>query len=112
MRSPRRRSVLERETVYSSTWRRRSGSSLKTVDRTTAGMEDLEQFVSSLTPREENEKIKLYQNTVAMACPVCDEPFDDLVVCKEPKTRLTQSEPLDLCTMVHDDRPLLFTHKG
>jgi hypothetical protein len=74
-------------------------------------MEDLEQFVSSLTPRQDNEKIKLYQNTVAMACPICEDPFDDLVVCKHEQTSLTQTEPLDICLMVHDDRPLLFTHK-
>jgi hypothetical protein len=75
-------------------------------------MDDFEQFVSSLTPREENEKIKLYQNTVAMACPVCEEPFDDLVVCKDERTSLTQSEPLDICLLVQGGRPLVFTHKN
>ncbi|MFB6304431.1 MAG: hypothetical protein ABEH47_04645 [Haloferacaceae archaeon] len=72
---------------------------------------DLDRLVSSLTPREDNERIKLYQNTVAVACPVCEEPFDDLVVCKGPATSLEQSEPLDLCVAVTDGRPLLFTHK-
>lgn len=72
---------------------------------------DLERLVSSLTPREDNERIKLYQNTVAMACPVCDEPFDDLVVCKGAATSLEQTEPLDICVAVTEGRPLLFTHK-
>ncbi len=72
---------------------------------------DLERLVSSLTPREENEKIKSYQNTVSVACPVCEDPFDDLVVCKSAATELVQNEPLDLCVAVVDGRPLLFTHK-
>ncbi len=72
---------------------------------------DLERLVSSLTPREENEKIKSYQNTVSVACPVCEGPFDDLVVCKSAATELVQNEPLDICVAVVDGRPLLFTHK-
>lgn len=72
---------------------------------------DIERLASSLTPREDNERITLYQNTVAVACPVCDAPFDDLVVCKGSATSLEQSEPLDLCVAVSDGRPLLFTHK-
>jgi hypothetical protein len=77
-----------------------------------AGLDlDLDELVSSLTPREDNREIKLYQNTVAMACPVCETPFDDLVVCKDVATSLEQSEPLDLCVAVTDGRPLLFTHK-
>jgi hypothetical protein len=74
-------------------------------------MEDFEQLVSSLTPREENDEIKLYQNTVSVACPVCEEPFDDLVACKKSETSLEQVEPLDICVSVHEDSPLLFTHK-
>lgn len=74
-------------------------------------MEDFEQLISSLTPREENEEIKLYQNTVSVACPACDDPFDDLVVCKGETTSLDQSEPLGLCVTIHDGNPLLFTHK-
>lgn len=74
-------------------------------------MEDFEQLVSSLTPREENDEIKLYQNTVSMACPVCTEPFDDLVACKNEETSLEQVEPLDICVTIHEGSPLLFTHK-
>jgi hypothetical protein len=72
---------------------------------------DVERLLSSLTPREDNERITLYQNTVAVACPVCDAPFDDLVVCKGSATSLEQSEPLDICVAVSDGRPMLFTHK-
>jgi hypothetical protein len=79
---------------------------------TSEGVEvDLDRIVSSLTPREDNAEIRLYQNTVAMACPVCEAPFDDLVVCKHAATSLEQSEPLDICVAVHEDRPLVFTHK-
>nr|WP_222844887.1 hypothetical protein [Haloplanus rubicundus] len=74
-------------------------------------MDDLDQLVSSLTPREENDEIKLYQNTVSVACPVCENPFDDLVVCKNEETSLEQIEPLDICVTVYEGSPLLFTHK-
>ena len=75
-------------------------------------MEDFDELVSFLTPREDNDKIKLYQNTTAVACPVCEDPFDDLVVCKEQSTSLHQTELLDICVSVEDDRPILCTHKS
>lgn len=75
-------------------------------------MDDFEELVSFLTPREDNEKIKLYQNTVAMACPVCEESFDDLVVCKNESTSLKQTELLDICVSVHENKPVIFTHKS
>ncbi|MCL9815046.1 MULTISPECIES: DUF7385 family protein [Natranaeroarchaeum] len=74
-------------------------------------MEQFDKFVSSTTLREENDSIKLYQNTVALACPACEEPFDDMVVCKNEFTSLNQTMPLDLCATVHDGTPVLFTHK-
>jgi len=74
-------------------------------------MEQFDKFVSSTTLREENDSIKLYQNTVSLACPACEEPFDDMVVCKNEYTSLNQTMPLDLCTTVHDGKPVLFTHK-
>jgi len=74
-------------------------------------MEDVEELVSSLTPREDNAAIKSYQNTTAVACPVCEDPFDDLVVCKEPPTSLTLDQRMDLCAATDDGRIVLFTHK-
>ena len=74
-------------------------------------MEKFEKFVSSATLREENPSIKLYQNTVGLTCPACDEPFDDMVVCKDEHTSLNQTIPLDLCTAVENGKPVLFTHK-
>ena len=74
-------------------------------------MEEFEKYVTATTLREDNRSIKLYQNTVALACPACEEPFDDMVVCKEEYTRLNQSMALDICATVHDERPVLFTHK-
>jgi len=67
--------------------------------------------VSSLTLREENPAIKSYQNTVSVSCPACDEPFDDLVVCKENPTSLNLSRQLDLCIGSEDDQAVIFTHK-
>jgi hypothetical protein len=74
-------------------------------------MEQFEKFVSSTTLREENDSIKLYQNTVGLACPACEEPFDDMVVCKTEYTSLNQTKPLDLCATVHEGTPVMFTHK-
>ena len=74
-------------------------------------MERFDKLVTSTTLREDNEEIKLYQNTVAMACPVCEVPFDDMVVAKHASTSLNQSMPLDLCITVHEGKPILFTHK-
>lgn len=74
-------------------------------------MDNFDELVSSLTPREENSAIKSYQNTVAMACPACEESFDDMVVCKENATSLNLSKSLDLCVAVHDERAVIFTHQ-
>ncbi|NHN43021.1 hypothetical protein G9C85_15485 [Halorubellus sp. JP-L1] len=72
---------------------------------------DFDELVASLTRREENQAIKSYQNTVAVTCPACEEPFDDLVVCKENPTSLNLSRQLDLCVGSVDDQAVIFTHK-
>lgn len=72
---------------------------------------DVDELVASLTPREENPAIKSYQNTVAVACPACGDPFEDLVVCKQNPTSLNLSRQLDLCVGVEDGRALIFTHQ-
>ncbi|MFB6074982.1 MAG: hypothetical protein ABEJ89_08220 [Haloarculaceae archaeon] len=74
-------------------------------------MEEFDELVSSLTPREDNDAITSYQNTTAIACPVCEKPFDDMVVCKQEHTSLSLDVELDLCTAIHDDQVVLFTHK-
>lgn len=79
---------------------------------TTDDFETLDELVEYLTPREDNAAIKSYQNTTAVACPICEDPFDDLVVCKTDETQLELSEALDLCVTTDEDgRPFLFTHK-
>ncbi|WP_336037564.1 DUF7385 family protein [Halobacterium yunchengense] len=72
---------------------------------------DVEELVSSLTPRRENQAVKTYQNTVSVSCPACGEPFDDLVVCKQNPTSLDLTRQLDLCVGVDGDRAFIFTHK-
>jgi len=74
-------------------------------------MEAFDELVSSLTPREDNAAIKSYQNTTAVACPACDEAFDDMVVCKQELTSLNLDFEMDLCTGIHDGNVVLFTHK-
>ena len=76
-----------------------------------SGMDDFEELVSSLTPREDNAAIKSYQNTTAVACPACGKPFDDMVVCKQELTSLNLDMTLDLCTGIDEGNVVLFTHK-
>lgn len=72
---------------------------------------DLDELVSSLTPRRENSALKSYQNTVSVSCPACGDSFDDLVVCKDNPTSLNLSRQLDLCVGADDGRAVIFTHK-
>ncbi|WP_227132824.1 DUF7385 family protein [Halorubellus salinus] len=72
---------------------------------------DFDELVASLTLREENTAIKSYQNTVSVTCPACEDPFDDLVVCKENPTSLNLSRQLDLCVGSVDGNAVIFTHK-
>ena len=74
--------------------------------------EDYEDLVSYLTPREETETMKRYQNTTSIPCPACETAFDDLVVVTGEMSSLELSAPLDLCvTTTSDGQPMLFTHK-
>ena len=60
-------------------------------------MDDFDELVSSLTPREDNEAIRSYQNTTAVACPACEQPFDDTVVCALNQLRTdTDRESVDI----------------
>jgi hypothetical protein len=73
--------------------------------------EDYDDLVSYLTPRGETDSMKRYQNTTAIPCPVCEEPFADLVVVTGDSTSLELSEPLDLCvSTTSEDKPMIFTH--
>lgn len=72
---------------------------------------DLDRLVSSLTPQESADGVTTYRNTVSIACPACDEPFDDLVVCEEEYNSLELTRMLDLCVTTHDGDVLVFTHK-
>ncbi|WP_313692152.1 DUF7385 family protein [Halorarum halobium] len=71
---------------------------------------DTDELRASLTPREENAAIKSFQNTVSVACPACERPFDDLIVCKQNPTSLDLSKLLDLCVGVDDGQTYIFTH--
>ena len=73
-------------------------------------MEEFDTIIGSVTPREQSPTVDIYQNTVGLACPSCEKPFDDLIVCKE-FTRLNLSEQMDLCTTTHEGSVVLFTHK-
>lgn len=68
-------------------------------------------LISSVTPHESSGGVTTYRNTVSIACPACEKPFDDLVVCEEEYNSLELSMLLDLCVSTHDDDVLLFTHK-
>jgi len=74
-------------------------------------MDDYDELVSSLTPRTNTDSIGIYQNTVGLACPSCEQPFDDLIVCRDEFNRLNLDVTMDLCTTTHEGNPVLFTHK-
>lgn len=73
--------------------------------------EDIGELVSFLTPRQTTDDIGIYQNTTAIACPSCGDPFDSLVVCRAEFNELELSKPLDICTTVHEGNAVLFTHE-
>jgi hypothetical protein len=73
--------------------------------------EQLGELMRSVTPQESAGGVKTYRNTVAMTCPACDEPFDDLVVCSDEYNSLALSKLLDLCVTTFESDVLLFTHK-
>ena len=72
---------------------------------------DYEDLISSLTPQESGGGVSSYRNTVSVACPACETPFDDLVIVHEDETSLELSRMLDICVSRHDDDVLLFTHR-
>ncbi|WP_135827255.1 DUF7385 family protein [Halorussus ruber] len=72
---------------------------------------EFSELVSSLTPHESADTVNTYRNTVSIACPACDRPFDDLVVCEGEYDSLELSKVLDLCVTTVDDDVLLFTHQ-
>ncbi|NHN60488.1 MULTISPECIES: hypothetical protein [Halorussus] len=72
---------------------------------------EFDELVSSLTPYESADTVNTYRNTVSIACPACEEPFDDLVVCEGEYDSLELSKVLDLCVTTVDDDVLLFTHQ-
>lgn len=73
--------------------------------------DDFDELVSSLTPQESAGGVKTYRNTVSIACPACERPFDDLVVCEDEYNSLELSRMLDLCVTTHGDDVMLFTHR-
>ncbi|WP_129112620.1 DUF7385 family protein [Halegenticoccus tardaugens] len=73
--------------------------------------DEYDDLLSSVTPHESGGGITTYRNTVSIACPACDSPFDDLVVCRDEYNSLELSVTLDLCATTHDGDILLFTHK-
>jgi hypothetical protein len=77
-----------------------------------AEIDGLDEMKSYLTPRQENEMTATYQNTTAIACPVCEESFDNLLVCKRDETSLSLEKVMSLCTVTNDGgRLFLFTHE-
>lgn len=72
---------------------------------------EFDELISSLTPHESTDTVKTYRNTVSIACPACEQPFDDLVVCSGEYDSLEQSRILNLCVTTVNDDVLLFTHQ-
>ncbi|WP_254534656.1 DUF7385 family protein [Halomarina litorea] len=74
--------------------------------------DEFDELVASLTPTSTVGTVRTYRNTVSVACPACDRPFDDLVVCGGEYDSLELDRLLDLCVGAHEGDVLLFTHKN
>jgi hypothetical protein len=52
----------------------------------------------------------LYENRDGVACPVCDEPFDEFYATSGRES-FRPRDPVGFCVAHADDRLLLFTHE-
>ena len=59
--------------------------------------------------RRDTGETALYENRDGVACPVCGEPFDELLVTERRAHRFTP-EGAALCVAREDDRLLVCTH--
>lgn len=53
---------------------------------------------------------ELYENRDGVACPGCDEPFDDLLISNEHHHSFDPPASTRLCVVREDDRLLVLTH--
>ncbi|MFC3476245.1 DUF7385 family protein [Halobacterium litoreum] len=53
---------------------------------------------------------KLYENRDGVACPVCDEPFDEGLVTECSSRQVTPGGGVRLCLARDDDQLFIFTH--
>jgi hypothetical protein len=55
-------------------------------------------------------KTELFENRDDVPCPVCGEPFDEVLATAERSRQLAPNEPLDVCLVREPERMILFTH--
>lgn len=53
---------------------------------------------------------ELYENRDGVACPACEEPFDDLLISGERQHSFDPPAGVRLCVFREDDRLLVCTH--
>ncbi len=52
----------------------------------------------------------LWDNRKALSCPVCEEPFDRLIVTKQRETMLPETDGARCCLLNQDDALYVFRH--
>ena len=52
----------------------------------------------------------LYENRDDVECPVCAEPFDEVLATAERTRTVSSDRGLQLCLVQEEDRLIIFTH--
>lgn len=71
---------------------------------------DLHHIRSSLKLLRDTGKSGHYENRGGAPCPVCGEPFDEVIESNERTRQVEPSTRLSFCLVNESDRILLFTH--
>ncbi|WP_232701710.1 DUF7385 family protein [Halobacterium wangiae] len=71
---------------------------------------DLEALRHRLKLLRDTGETTLLENRDGVECPVCDEPFDEVLETRERTRTLSADEDIHLCLLRERDKVLLFTH--
>jgi len=71
---------------------------------------DLHEIRSSLKLIRDSGETTLFENRGDATCPVCGEPFDEVLDTTAEQRQIDPSRPISFCLVNETDRVLLFTH--
>lgn len=72
---------------------------------------DLHEVRHKLKLVENTGTRELYENREGATCPVCAEPFDEVLASEERTHRFDPPRRIGFCVVREDDRLLVFTHE-